>query len=151
MLSQSLVKDLQLLSYRINTILEEADPDAFEAFKRLNEALAKEPYHEAIQKIDPLLWEGRSIIFNRTTSRHIDNRDSRVAWTPLVAFGDFKKGDLRIHTLGSDMYYEPGTVIFLRGGILEHEVLEWEGPQRISIAHFTHKYIWEGHGVEHPV
>ena len=37
-------------------------------------------------------------------------------------------------------------MIFLRGGILPHEVEAWEGGQRVLLAHFTHKSLWDEFG-----
>lgn len=149
--SMKIISELELLSHRLNTILEQIDPPAFKAHQKLRDHQMREPYYQALASIDPLLWEGRSVIFNRTTPEHQDRRDERMAWTPLVILGKCKGGDLRLADLGINIHYEPGTIIFIRGASLKHEVLQWEGSQRIAVAHFTHANIWHQAGIAYPV
>lgn len=147
---RQLVNELKLTSHRMNTILQLIDEPAYDASKELRSRLDKLPYHRTLTSIDNLLWEGRSIIFNRTTPNHRDRRDMEAAWTPLLTAGEYEGGDLRLEGLGTDLSYGPGSIIFIRGGIMKHEVLDWEGRQRIAVAHFTHKYFWERLGVTYP-
>ncbi|KAJ8579255.1 hypothetical protein M405DRAFT_754724 [Rhizopogon salebrosus TDB-379] len=95
-----------------------------------------------LQSIDELSWEGRSVQYNRQTPLHPDSTDPPSAWVALVALGKFKGGSLFIPRLNLVLYYEPGTIIFIRGHILPHEVLAFHDGQRVSIAHFTHESLW---------
>ncbi|EJD32269.1 hypothetical protein AURDEDRAFT_44940, partial [Auricularia subglabra TFB-10046 SS5] len=81
-------------------------------------------------------FHGRSIIFNRETPEHSDRLDPKPAWTPVVTLGDYTSGTL--HVAGLEIDYLPGTIVFLRGGILKHSV-SFSGGQRVAIAHFTHR------------
>lgn len=101
------------------------------------------PYFRVLSTLDKLLWVGRSIIYNRATPKHRDKRDKHDAWTPLITLGNSKGGDFYIPALAEEFYYEPGTILFVRGGAMEHGVRPFWGGQRIAIAHFTHYYIWK--------
>jgi len=69
----------------------------------------------------------------------------------LVALGDFQGGGSFIPRLNLRMFYQPGTIILLRGHILPHEVEVFSEGQRISIAHFTHESLWRELGLELPL
>lgn len=142
-----LVDNLAGLSIRINIILQRADPKGYAQHVRLREALKSKSFMKVLTAIDELLWLGRSIIFNRETPEHCDGRDMPEAWTPLVTLGNTTGGDLRLSDLNTDLFYEPGAIIFIRGGALKHAVLPFQGTQRIAIAHFIHWYTWEANGI----
>ncbi|KAG2049939.1 hypothetical protein BDR06DRAFT_892765, partial [Suillus hirtellus] len=93
---------------------------------------------------------GRSIQYNCQTPLHPDSTDPPKAWVALVALGTFQKGHLWIPWLRLLLYYEPGSIVFLLGHILPHEVLAFQDGQRVSIAHFTHESIWTELGVHLP-
>lgn len=141
-----LVDALAGLSIRINLILQIADPQGYEQHVQLLDALKQKAYMRALTAIDKLLWVGRSLIFNRETPGHYDGRDMPQAWTPLVTLGNTTGGDLRLYDLQTDLFYEPGTIVFVRGGALKHGVQPFQGTQRIAIAHFIHWYTWEENG-----
>ncbi|EJD35532.1 hypothetical protein AURDEDRAFT_42786, partial [Auricularia subglabra TFB-10046 SS5] len=81
-------------------------------------------------------FHGRSIIWNRATPEHEDQKDMKLAWTPLITVGEYTRGTL--HVCGMEIDYLPGSLVFLRGGILKHRV-SFDGGQRVAIAHFMHK------------
>ncbi|EJD48428.1 hypothetical protein AURDEDRAFT_45474, partial [Auricularia subglabra TFB-10046 SS5] len=81
---------------------------------------------------------GRSIIYNRETGWHTDRRDPKLTWTPVSTFGTYSEG--KLHVLGREIDYLPGTLVFIRGGILRHAVT-FSGGQRVAIAHFMHKNV----------
>lgn len=92
---------------------------------------------------DSLLFEGRSLIFNRQTSRHIDGRDLLSGWQVLIAGGDFSSGgSVRIPKLGLRLRLLPGDMVMIRGRVLAHEIEPWKGGQRISLVNFTHESVW---------
>lgn len=41
------------------------------------------------------------------------------------------------------MWFGPGACIWLRGGLLPHEVEPFDGGQRISVASFLHRSVWD--------
>jgi hypothetical protein len=110
----------------------------------------KYPHVKAWSAIDGLLWEGRSFQFNRQTPLHPDSTDPPKCWVALVALGHFKGGHLFIPRLNLRLWYEPGTIILLRGHILPHVVEAFFDGQRISIAHFTHESLWDALGLQLP-
>jgi len=111
----------------------------------------KHPHAKAWSAIDGLLWEGRAFQFNRQTPLHPDSTDPPQCWVALVTLGNFQGGELFLPRLNLRMSYQPGTIILLRGHILPHEVEDFSGGQRISIAHFTHESLWQELGLELPV
>jgi hypothetical protein len=138
-------------SHRINSILKYLDPVQHEALSQLRSAVhLKYPFAKALDSIDPLLMEGRALMWNRQTVNHADRTDPIRAWVALMVLGKFKKGFLFISRLNLRLEYEPGAIIFLRGHILPHEVEAWEGGQRVSIVHFTHQSLWDEFKMECP-
>ncbi|KAJ8587483.1 hypothetical protein M405DRAFT_741718, partial [Rhizopogon salebrosus TDB-379] len=63
---------------------------------------------------------------------HPDSTDPPTAWVALVTLGKFKGGSLFIPRLNLVLYYKPGTIIFLHGHILPHEVWAFHDGQRVS-------------------
>lgn len=99
---------------------------------------------KALSSIDPLLFEGRGVMYNRKTPLHQDKLDPHRGWAALLALGEFKTGgELSIPRLKLKVRYLPGDLILIRGRILPHEVLDWDGKQRISIVMFTHTDMWK--------
>lgn len=83
------------------------------------------------------------MIYNRQTPIHHDRREPRIGWTPLFVMGRFVDGYLRIRQLGIRLWHGPGACVFMRGGILPHEVEEFKGGQRICVASFLHQSVWD--------
>jgi len=100
-----------------------------------------------IASIDPLLFQGRSVIFNRQPPNHVDGKDPKLAWNPLATAGSYTEGRLRIRRLGLRVWFGGGACVFLHGAILHHEIEPFSGGQRIFIAHFCHQSLWKEMGV----
>lgn len=94
--------------------------------------------------------QGRSFAFNRLTESHTDPKGPLGEWTPLVALGFSKGAKIRLAGIKEILCFEPGTIIFIRGGEIPHAIEVWSGGQRISIACFTHQNIWDHYGMEYP-
>jgi len=134
---------LQLLSHRINAVLEYTDPTHYKEAIKVNEALSREfPGFRALTVIDPLVYEGREIIFNRVSGLHMDGQDPPLSWAILAAFGNFTGGRVYIQSLNLFIRYEPGDVIAIRGRVLPHQIADDFIGQRITIPHFTHASVW---------
>jgi hypothetical protein len=147
-----LFKSLELVSHRINSILEIVDPQFHANLKRLRTAMEqKHAIAESMNAIDPLLFEGREVLFNRKSGLHRDKQDPKLAYAVLLVAGSFKGGYISIPLLKLRIRLEPGDLVLIRGRVLEHEIEEWEGQQRISIPHFTHTSLWRSCGLEHLV
>ena len=144
--------ELKSLSLLVNTILEKIDKDQFEALTSLHAKISRKyPIIKALSAIDPLIMEGRAIMFNRKTPSHTDRLDPVHAWATMITFGNFTEGgECYIKRLRLRIRYLPGDAIIIRGRILAHEVEEWGPGQRVSIAHFTHTSLWESEGMSCP-
>jgi hypothetical protein len=141
------VQSLQPLSYRVNALLEHLDPSHYAEAQKVRDALRKHyPGFRALSDLDPLVYEGRELLFNRTSGEHTDRQDPPLAWAILAAFGDFAGGDVFIKSLGLRIRLEPGDCIAIRGRVVPHEVLGDYTGQRISIPHFTHSLTWNAVG-----
>lgn len=84
------------------------------------------------------------------TRSHTDKRGPYGEWTPLIAFGFSKGAKLRLAGIQEILLFDPGTIIFIRGGEIPHAVEAWNGGQRISVACFTHEVIWREFGETYP-
>lgn len=71
-------------------------------------------------------------------------------WTPLVGLGFSTGVKLRLAGVKEIVPFDSGTIIFIRGGEIAHAIEAWSGGQRISIAIFTHRTIWEQFNVPYP-
>ncbi|EJD45385.1 hypothetical protein AURDEDRAFT_165601 [Auricularia subglabra TFB-10046 SS5] len=137
------IRDLAFVSSLIDDVLRKLDPAAYDVLREGRHKLRRHnPAYAAISSLDPTYLHGRSISFNRATPDHEDCRDPPEVLTPLLVVGKFKTGgELVIEKLGLRMSYLPGTLIFIRGAVLPHQVKVFSGGQRISIAHFVHKAV----------
>jgi hypothetical protein len=144
--------EMKSLSLLVNTILEKIDKNQFEALASLHAKISQRyTVVAALSSIDPLMMEGRAIMFNRKTPSHTDRLDPLHAWATMITFGNFSKGgECYIKRLKLRIHYLPGDAIIIRGRILAHEVEEWGSGQRISIAHFTHTALWASEGMTCP-
>jgi len=134
------VAKMKSLSLLVNAVLEKIDKNQFEALTTLHSKISNRyPIVTALSSIDPLIMEGRAIMFNRKTPIHTDRLDPHRAWATMITFGNFTEGgECYIKRLRLRIRYLPGDAIIIRGRIVPHEVEEWGPGQRISIAHFTH-------------
>jgi hypothetical protein len=142
MATSDLVRELSLLSHRVNTCIKVGDPIYYSnllEFRRrhCNTHAAIEAYGT----IDPLLMEGRELLYNVRLPTHTDRQDPRRSMAVFTVFGDFTGGYLLYPSLGFRVRFDAGDVNSLRGRIVHHEVEDFEG-QRISIPHFTHTSCW---------
>jgi hypothetical protein len=150
-IATNIVDEFERTSLKANYLLQLLDPAQYEALERLREAAhAKYPYARALDAIDPLLQEGRAIMWNRQTPLHADVTDPVNAWVTLFTLGRFTKGHLFVRRLNLRLFYEPGALVVIKGHILPHEVEVWEGGQRISVVHFTHESLWREFGMTCP-
>jgi hypothetical protein len=98
------------------------------------------------------MFLGKSVIYSRRTPLHFDNKEAPEGWSPLVVMGDCDTGMLSLPRLGVKFPYLPGTLVMLRGRLIDHEVVEWDGKgRRICVAHFTHEAEWDFTGVSPPL
>ncbi|KAG9077700.1 hypothetical protein FS749_010375, partial [Ceratobasidium sp. UAMH 11750] len=118
---------------------------SFWAYLQMSNAIrSRIPAAAAVATHDPAFSTGKSVIYSRNTPRHFDNKEAPEGWSPLVVMGTCKTGMLSIPRLGIKFPYLPGHLVLLRGRLLDHEVIEWDGEDsRICVAHFTHVDKWK--------
>ena len=143
----TITRQLASLSARVNAVLQFGDPEHYAEAVRLRKKLkANIASYNNFATEDLLIYEGREILYNRTSTLHTDSSDPQNGWAILTAFGTFKGGYVRLPNLGLRIRLEPGDAIALRGRVIPHEVEAWDGGQRISIPHFTHSSVWRSMG-----
>ena len=140
------VRDLQILSHRMNACLEYGDPDHYaEAITIRNTTRKQRASYDALSHSDVLVYEGREILYNRQSGLHTDSQDPELSWALLSALGEHKGGHVFLPNLGLRVRLEPGDIIMLRGRVIPHEIEEWVG-QRITVPQFTHSSMWRAIG-----
>lgn len=79
--TSQLYRDLGLLSKRVNEMMKRADPTFFQALSELHwQATAKHTSMAAWTSVDPLLFEGRELLFNRIPELLRDHLDPKLAY-----------------------------------------------------------------------
>jgi hypothetical protein len=137
-----LLKDLAIVSHRVNAVIEFGDPSHYEEIKAARKELCRRiPGYEALCSLDPLIYDGREIILNRWAGLHTDSKDPIDSWAVLVAAGNFKCGVVYFPHLGLRIRLSPGDIVAFRGRVIPHAVPMWSGGQRICIPHFIHSSV----------
>ncbi len=141
---QLFIKGTNIISQKINDFLSLLDPAFHRGLKNLKEFTLRFPAVKIFADVDSLLMGGRSLIFNRETPLHFDNRDLLTGWQVIIAGGDFATGGaVHIPKLRLRLRLFPGDMVAIRGRVLDHEIEPWDGGQRISLVHFTHESVWK--------
>ncbi|KAG8771863.1 hypothetical protein FRC12_003362 [Ceratobasidium sp. 428] len=150
---QQHLKDTRFVSTLLNYILYRVQPDSFWAYVKASSRLRQKiPAAVAVATHDPALSSGKSVIYNWSTHLHFNNKEAPEGWSILVVMGDCTTGFLSLPWLGIKFKYLPGSVVLLRGGLLDHEVVGWDGEgDRICIAHFNHIDEWSSVNVSPPL
>lgn len=90
----------------------------------------------------PTAASGVSVIANRASVCHTDNKGCKEWYDILLTAGTYKECWFRLPDLDLQLKYLPGTVVALNGRILKHEVVEWKGGDRVCYAHwFRHTVL----------
>lgn len=140
------VHNTAIVSHRANAVLQHIDPSHYEKAVEVHDlARAEASSYDALSSIDPLVYEGREILYNRQSGLHTDSQDPPLAWALLFAFGEHQGGYVFLPHLGLRVRLQPGDVVPLRGRVVPHQIEEWVG-QRITIPHFTHSSLWRALG-----
>jgi hypothetical protein len=103
----------------------------------------------------PSFFSGIEVISNRITLPHRDKNAPKSAYDFLVSAGLHKDAFLKLHDVGADLSYAPGTVVAVSGRVLHHSVLDWDtniSPkgERLCIAHFIRDNVHEHLGIKRP-
>lgn len=146
--------ELANLSHRVNEAVKQIDGKFHSDLSTLRKRSEKQhAILKGLNSLDPLLFEGRELLFNRRSGVHTDQQDPILGYAGLFAAGDFTKGGFLVFPeLGPlRLRLLPGDFALARGRVLKHSVEDWEGGQRIGIPHFTHTALWRSCGLEHCV
>jgi hypothetical protein len=149
-----LYQNLSCLSERVNEAVRLIDPKFHLHLSTLRSVSEqRHPVLKCLNSIDPLLFEGRELLFNRRSQIHRDRQDPPLAYAGLFAAGNFTSGGYLVFPLLGPLRIRlrPGDFSLVRGRILEHMTEEWDGGQRIGIPHFTHTALWRNCGLAHLV
>ena len=92
------------------------------------------------------VFSGLQVIVNRITLPHHDSKSYITDYDLLVSAGTHASAWLTLHDIRTRFSYNPGTVVLVCGRVLLHEVDDWNGSDRICIAHYTCQAIhcWLG-------
>ena len=130
-------------------VLEAIDPTQHYLLETLwQKTCEKEKVQEMFDSINGgLAYEGREVVFNRTSDEHWDTHDPHWSWSTLLYFGTFKTGSLRYRQLNLTARLRPGDLIFHRGRDLLHDAPAWDSGTRNFLVHFTHQHMWDHVGL----
>ncbi|KAJ6451218.1 hypothetical protein C8R47DRAFT_1084166 [Mycena vitilis] len=133
--SLSLIEQMRFISARVNTMIQAVDPVNFDQLKSLRTEAERINYFlQILNKSDPLVMEGREIMWNRQTGLHKDGSDPARSWAVLVVFGPFTGGALSIPCLGLRMRYTNGTMIMDQNSVCHAHAMalnhKWERLER---------------------
>lgn len=139
-----LLLGLGIVSHHANAFLLHADRTHYnEALALRDIACRRVAAQAAMGTIDPLIYEGREILFNRVSGEHTDTQDPPYGWAILAGFGHNTPVTLTLSQLNIRMRFRPGDAIAIRGRVIKHKTSTWESGQRIVIPHFTHSASWQ--------
>lgn len=128
-----------MLSARLDHLFSVLDPAQHQHFSRASSKLKESNIlYRLLSQDDPSFFHGRSIVYNRETEEHVDGKDKKMAWIPILTVGPYDNGTLRV--LGRDIEFLPGTLVYMRGAVLPHKV-KFSGGQRIALVHFMHSDV----------
>src|SRR5215510_16164249 len=122
-----------------NAILALISPDlywkGFEVVDRLLRGNFLSKHHQVTHHwISPFsAWQ---VISNRNTPAHRDVGAAPMVYDLLTCAGTYKRSLFYVHDLGARFHYTPGSVVAICGRVLLHEVKDWQGGDRICIAHY---------------
>ncbi|KAF8056930.1 hypothetical protein FPV67DRAFT_1677684 [Lyophyllum atratum] len=129
--TMQLYQELTPVSQRVNEAIYRADPDFHANLVRLREAQeTKHPVMKAFNAVDPLLFEGRELLFNRKSGLHTDSQDPLGAYAGLLAAGSFTGGYVHLPQLNlrDTQHPEMGRFTLARIGFMVGTVVCAQDP-----------------------
>ncbi|KAI0037718.1 hypothetical protein FA95DRAFT_1529376 [Auriscalpium vulgare] len=146
-----LLAKLKAFQRRIDHLVKIATPDPYRAFTEAMNHLraSKENALHAANWYAP--FQGISIIYNRETPSHRDDKGCISGVDALLSVGRYTDCRLDLDVLRTCLSYDTGTLILLLGYIIPHKVSSWSaGGERKCLVHFTHQHLLDTFGVEKP-
>lgn len=96
----------------------------------------------------PSICSGVSIVSNRITQAHFDNKGYDNSYDFLLSGGYHTNCQLEVKSLGAKFLYGPGAFVAIYGKFLKHEVSgDWEGD-RFCYAHYFRDSVHKLHGCQ---
>jgi hypothetical protein len=140
--AQSWMSKQGVFHYKMDRLLELIDPHVYGQYVKAQSKLRQEsPAIHATWANFSSSFGGIATIFNKQTDRHRDTNSAKNGADLLYTLGKFKGGDLFLEALNVRMSYGPNTLVVLRGSLLYHKVLPFEGEQRICLAYYFHETV----------
>lgn len=141
--STELLLQLGIISHHVNEFLFHADNSHYHQASALRRYVSSSIASQAaLSAIDPLVYEGREILFNKVANLHTDSQDPPYSWAVLTAFGNTTSVMFQVPQLNMRIAFNPGDLLAIRGRVLKHSTSRWKCGQRIVIPHFTHSSSW---------
>ncbi len=153
------LKNLQHTEECINTVLSVIAPDLFNrALEAIEEIKARPGYHfgevaktrqkvwpSALKSVQlwPTVFSGLAVITNRKTPSHRDDSGHHPWYDVLYSGGRHRKANLKVVDFNATFNYKPGFLVALCGRTFRHQVMDYEGPDRICIAHYMRYDVME--------
>src|SRR3984885_7415187 len=102
------VRDTEIVSYRMNAVLEYGDNDHYQQALITRDRLRKaRAAYDVRAAYNALVYEGREILSNRRSGRPTDSQDPPLSWVILAAFGSRQGGHVYFPPLGLRVRLEP--------------------------------------------
>ena len=137
-----------------NLILHLTCPDLHQAgVSALDEIFLGKNMHREYDNISlwPSCFTGMQVIVNRTTPRHRDKGGSPTLYDLLVSAGTHTTAKFKLPEIGLELSYLPGAVVILCGRVFLHEVEDWEGGERICVAHMMKDNVHDRQDIPRPI
>jgi hypothetical protein len=128
----------------LSAILAVMHPDLYERGRETFKRFRGTP---GIKRQDVLsrwtsVFNGVSVISNRTTPAHRDGSSLPEWYDLLVTVGNYENCHMELPGIGVSLEYGPGTMLGFSGMTLEHEVTSFKGD-RVCYAYFMRDTIHE--------
>ncbi len=91
----------------------------------------------------PTVFSGVAVITNRKTPSHRDDGGHRPWYDMLYSGGKHTKAKLKVVDFNATFNYKPGSLVALCGKTFRHQDMEYEGPDRICLAHYMRFDVME--------
>lgn len=147
---QSALSHMEDFERLTNVILYLTHPPQYAASQAARRQMvnsAKDPRVLQNLKTWPSLFTGMSWMINRRTPPHRDPAGFTAGFDYLSALGS-AHAMLELEGLGLKVAYARGLVVGLAGKALTHEVKGWEGGDRVCIARWIRRLVFQDLEVE---
>jgi hypothetical protein len=130
------VSQWNTIEEKLNYLIAMVDPVFFGNALAVRSYLRSRPETQMVAEYWQSIYPCLSIISNGMTPEHRDNRGEPNVYDMLLNIGTSTDLKFNIPELKIACEYTPGTVIFIYGHGLGHEVPKWGMGERCGYAHF---------------